>query len=82
MGPASTHRYVSGGLTIGSLAESIAVLAIEADKIMQVVSLQATYEKGQNWMSFGSIIHHLLMLPINLAQLIMILLIDPTAVAY
>ncbi len=39
LGSATTHRYVSGGLTIGSLVESIAVLAIEADQIMQVVSL-------------------------------------------
>ncbi len=46
LGPAATHRYVSGGLTIASLAESIAVLAIEGDQIMQVVSMQATFETG------------------------------------
>ncbi len=33
-------------------------------------------------MSFGSVIHHLLMLPINLAQLLMIIFISPGDLAY
>ena len=38
LGPATTHRYVSGGFSIASLIESIAVLALETDQIMQVVT--------------------------------------------
>ena len=77
-GSVASHRYFTIAASALSLIESTYTLIVDSADFSSLADIKHTFDTGENWLSLGSILHHLLMLPVNLAQLLVAALIDPT----
>ena len=66
-GSVTTHRYYTIGASAASIIHSTVSLAMDSQDFSTLADVKKTFETGENWLTFGSIAHHLLMLPLNIA---------------
>ena len=66
-GSVTTHRYLTIGASAASIIHSTVSLAMDTQGFSILGDIQNTFETGENWLTFGKITHHLLMLPLNIA---------------
>jgi hypothetical protein len=66
-GSVTTHRYLAIGASAASIIHSTISLSMDSQGFSTLGDVQKTFETGENWLTFGKIMHHLLMLPLNIA---------------